>query len=377
MGKYDGIYSPAFVLEEALLKKNLELLRSVKERAGIKIILALKGFSMWRVFPMIREYLDGATASSLNEALLIHDKMGCRADTYCAAYIPSEFEQILKVSNHLVFNSLSEFERYKAFIGKYPDVSFGIRVNPGYSEVGTDLYNPATPGSRLGTPIENFTDGWPAELEGIHFHALCENNSYTLERVLDSFEEKFGHFLPNIKWVNMGGGHLITHKDYDIDHLVHILREFKERHNVEVILEPGSAIAWQTGDLVSTVLDIVDNAGVKILMTDISFTAHMPDTLEMPYRPAIEGASEPVEGKSACRIGGMSCLSGDFMKEYSFDNEIQVGDKIIFKDMMHYTMVKTTTFNGVGHPSIYILRENGAFELVKKFGYEDFRDRLS
>lgn len=377
MGKYDEINSPSFVLEESLLIKNLELLKSVKDRADIKIILALKGFSMWRVFPLIKEYLDGATASSLNEALLIQDKMGCKADTYCAAYIPAEFEQLLAVSNHIVFNSLSEFERYKPFIEKNPQVSFGIRVNPGYSEVGTDLYNPATPGSRLGTPIENFSNGWPTELEGIHFHALCENNSYTLERVLDSFEEKFGQYLPHIKWVNMGGGHLMTHQDYDIDHLVHIMKEFIERHQVEVILEPGSAIAWQTGDLVSTVLDVVENAGVKTLMMDISFTAHMPDTLEMPYRPAIENAFDPEEGKPTYRIGGMSCLSGDFMQEYSFNEEVQVGDQLIFKDMMHYTMVKTTTFNGVGHPSIYILKEDGSFELVKKFGYEDFRDRLS
>ncbi len=371
------IKTPAYILEEPLLIRNLELLKKVKDEAGISIILALKGFAMWSVFPLVKQYLDGGTASSLNEAKLINDKMGCKSHTYCAAYIPSEFEEILDLSEHLVFNSLSEYHRYRHYIAKYPKVSFGIRVNPGFSEVSTDLYNPALPGSRLGTPLDNFTEGWPDDLEGIHFHALCENNSYTLEKTLEAFELRFAHFLPKIKWVNMGGGHLITHSDYNPSHLITILKRFKEQYDVEVILEPGSAIAWQTGDLVSSVLDIVDNGKIKTLMLDISFTAHMPDTLEMPYRPRIEGASDPVDGKPTYRIGGMSCLSGDYLSEYSFDNEVQVGDKISFKDMIHYTMVKTTTFNGVGHPSICIKDGKGKIKVIKEFGYSDFRDRLS
>lgn len=371
------VKTPAFVLDKSLLIKNLELLKKVKDEAGVEIILALKGFAMWSVFPLVNDYLDGGTASSLNEAKLINDKMGCKSHTYCAAYIPGEFEEILGLSKHLVFNSLSEYHRYKHYIQKCPEVSFGIRVNPGFSEVKTDLYNPVLPGSRLGTPRENFTDGWPEGLEGIHFHSHCENNSYALEKTLEAFEMRFANFLPQMKWVNMGGGHLITHSDYNWSHLVTVLKRFREKYDVEVILEPGSAIAWQTGDLISSVLDVVDNGGIKTLMMDISFTAHMPDTLEMPYRPRIEGAGDPVEGKPTYRIGGMSCLSGDYMSAYSFDTEIREGDRIVFKDMMHYTMVKTTTFNGVGHPSICIKHPEGEIEIIREFGYSDFRDRLS
>jgi carboxynorspermidine decarboxylase len=371
-------FTPAFVLDENRLVNNLQLIDSIRKQAGIEIILALKGFSMWSVFPLIKQYLGGATASSLNEAKLINEYMNCKAHTYCAAYIPGEFNEIVQRSSHLVFNSIGEFERYKSSISLHPDVSFGLRVNPGYSEVGTDLYNPVLPGSRLGVSPDWLTNGWPKELEGIHFHSLCENNSLTLEKTLQSFEKLYGHFLPQIKWVNMGGGHLMTHKEYDKDHLINLLIDFKSRHNVDIILEPGSAIAWQTGYLCSTVLDIVENAGTKTLMMDISFTAHMPDTLEMPYRPAITGASDwDTKNPFSYRIGGMSCLSGDFMFEYSFDREINVGDVLIFEDMMHYTMVKTTTFNGVGHPSIVIQRSTGDFDLIKKFDYMDFKSRLS
>ncbi len=373
-----AVPSPAYVLDESLLIRNLELLRRVKEEAGVQIILALKGFAMWRVFPLVHRYLDGATASSLHEAMLIAGEMGCKAHTYCPVIVPQELDALLACSSHLTFNSLSEYQRYKEIVFARRDISWGIRVNPGYSDVGTDLYNPVTPGSRLGVPVEQFEDGWPEGLDGIHFHALCENDSYSLERVLDAFESRFGRFLHRLRWVNMGGGHLITREGYDHAHLIRLLRAFRERYDVEVILEPGSAIAWQTGDLVATVLDVVPNGGILTAMLDVSFTAHMPDTLEMPYRPAILGARDPQPGdRWVYRLGGTSCLSGDFMSEYSFDNELRPGDRIVLRDMIHYTMVKTTTFNGVRHPSIVIARPGQAPEIVKTFGYEDFKGRLS
>lgn len=378
MDLYERIESPAYILDESLLIKNLALIQSVKEEADISIILALKGFAMWSVFPLVGQYLDGATASSLHEAMLIHEHMGKKAHTYCAAYVPRDFEALLGVSEYMSFNSIAEYKRYKSYIEMHPEVSFGIRVNPGYSDVGTDLYNPCTPGSRLGVPFDHFGDELPKGIEGIHFHALCENDSYSLERVLKSLEDKFGHLLHQAKWVNMGGGHLMTRAGYDIAHLIQLLKAFKAKYNVKVILEPGSAVAWQTGDLLSTVLDIVDNQGVKTAMLDVSFTAHMPDTLEMPYKPVVQGAEmSPREGQYAYRLGGMSCLSGDYMTEYGFDQPLKAGDQIILKDMMHYTMVKTTTFNGVQHPSIVIVRQNGEVDIVRQFGYEDYKNRLS
>lgn len=374
---YSDIQSPAFILDESKLIKNLELIRSVKERAGVSIILALKGFSMWSVFPLVGKYLDGATASSLHEAMLIEEHMGQKAHTYCAAYVPRDFEQLLGISKYISFNSLGEYERYKHYISQHPEVSFGLRVNPGYSDVGTDLYNPSTPGSRLGVSHELLGDHWPEGLEGLHFHALCENDSYSLARVLSALEDRFGRYLHQLKWINMGGGHLMTREGYDLDHLVNLLKEFQKKYQIRIILEPGSAVAWQSGDLLSTVLDIVDNAGIKTAMLDVSFTAHMPDTLEMPYRPAVQGAKDPQEGRLGYRLGGMSCLAGDYLDEYVFDQPLKVGDHVILKDMMHYTMVKTTTFNGVQHPSIVIYTKDGDIKVVKEFTYEDFKGRLS
>jgi carboxynorspermidine decarboxylase len=277
----------------------------------------------------------------------------------------------------LTFNSLSQFERYKDKC-KAKGVSMGIRVNPQYSEVTTELYNPCSPNSRLGVSSEHFGEKLPEGLDGIHFHALCENDSYTLEKTLEAFEERFGHLVKQAKWVNFGGGHLMTREGYDIQHLVKVLKAFKDRYpNVEVILEPGSAFAWRTGYLVSRVLDIIENNGVKTAMLDVSFTAHMPDCLEMPYRPRIWGASDPQEGKPTYRIGGTSCLSGDYMFEYSFENPLQVGDRIVFDDMIHYTMVKTTMFNGVSHPCISMWTKNGEYKLIRRFEYEDYKRRLS
>lgn len=374
------IKSPAYVLEMKLLKKNLELIKSVQDQAGVSIILALKGFAMWRVFPLVAQYLKGATASSLWEARLIFEEMGKKAHTYSPAYLPNDFAEILQYSSHITFNSINEFHRYKNQVAAHPaKVSPGIRVNPEYSEVETDLYNPAAPGSRLGEVIDNFNGQLPNGVEGLHFHTLCESSSYELEKVLASFEDKFSGFFSQLKWVNFGGGHLMTRKDYDTNHLVQLLQGFRQRYpHLEVILEPGSAIAWETGVLISSVLDIIENRGVRTAILDVSFTAHMPDTLEMPYRPRITGADrDPVPGKPAYRMGGVSCLAGDYMTEYSFDHELQVGENIILEDMIHYTMVKTTTFNGVKHPDIVIWQEDDTVEIVREFGYEDYKQRLS
>ena len=375
---YSQIPSPAYVLEASLLRKNLELIRNVQERAGIDIILAFKGFAMWSTFPMVKQYLNGATASSLNEAILCYEEMGVKAHTYAPVYLPDEFEDIMRHSSHITFNSINQFRQYFPQVNSFPEnISCGIRVNPEYSDVETDLYNPSAPGSRLGETAEALGNGLPEGIEGLHFHTLCESDSYSLEKLLKVFESKFGHLLPHVKWVNMGGGHLMTRKGYDIDHLVDLLKTFKKKHNVEIILEPGSAIAWETGVLVSTVLDIVERRGVKTVMLDVSFTAHMPDTLEMPYRPKVVGATDPITGKPTYRLGGGSCLAGDFMSEYSFDKELQIGDLIIFEDMIHYTMVKTTMFNGVNHPCICIWTEDDQLRIVREFGYEDFKKRLS
>lgn len=368
---------PCYVLEEELLRKNLTLIKQVSETAGVEIILAFKGFAMWGAFPIVREYINGATASSLNEAQLCFEEMKTKSHTYCVAISEDEIDELLKYSSHITFNSLNQFNKYKAK-AQAAGVSCGIRVNPQYSEVTTELYNPCSPHSRLGMCIEHFGEKLPQKLEGLHFHALCENDSYTLEKTLQALEKKFAHLIKQAKWINMGGGHLMTKRGYDTNHLIQVLKAFKQRYpKIHVILEPGSAFAWQTGSLYSTVLDVVENNGVKTAIVDVSFTAHMPDCLEMPYRPKITGATDPVVGKPTYRIGGTSCLSGDFMFEYSFEHELKEGDTIVFEDMIHYTMVKTSTFNGVKHPSIGIWTKENTFKLLKKFGYTDYKNRLS
>jgi carboxynorspermidine decarboxylase len=377
MINYAQIPSPCYVLEEALLRKNLELLKRVQVEAGIDLIVALKGFSMYSTFPMVKQYLAGATASSLNEARLIYEEMGYKAHVYAPIYLEREFDEMMSYSSHLTFNSWRQFEQFKdRAIAN--GISCGIRINPQYSEVGTDMYNPCVPGSRLGVVRSTFPSELPKEIDGLHFHTLCENDSYTLERTLQAVEQHFGDLLPQVKWLNMGGGHLITRKGYDPDHLISLLKGFKAKYpNLTIILEPGSAIGWQTGVLVSEVQDIVDAQGIDVAILDVSFAAHMPDTLEMPYKPYIENAyHEPVEGKPTYRFGGMTCLAGDFMGDYSFDEPLTIGQKIVFSDMIHYTMVKTTTFNGVGLPSIGIWKEDQTFQLLKSFGYESFKDRL-
>jgi len=371
------IPSPSYVLEEKLLRRNLELLNRVQTESGAHIILALKGFSMYATFPMVAKYLSGATASSLNEARLIVEEMGCLAHSYAPAYKPEEFTDMMRYSSHITFNSLNQWNQFKPQIDKYRrKISCGIRINPQYAEVATDMYNPCIVGSRLGITRDLLGEKLPEGIEGLHSHTLCENDSYTLERTLVHIEEKFGDLLHQVKWLNLGGGHLMTREGYDHDHLIKQIKRLRETYNIEVILEPGSAIGWQTGYLVSTVLDIVDAQGVDVAILDVSFAAHMPDTLEMPYKPRIWGATDAVEGKPTYRMGGMTCLAGDFMGDYSFDQPLKIGDTVVFDDMIHYTMVKTTTFNGVGLPSIGIWKENDEFDLLKKFGFRTYKDRI-
>jgi carboxynorspermidine decarboxylase len=374
---YNKIPSSCYVLDESAFRRNLELIKSVKDRAEVEIILAFKAFAMWSVFPIVREYIPYSTASSLAEARLAYEEMGSPAHTYGPAYTDREFPEIVKCSSHITFNSLSQFERFYPQTQFY-NVSCGLRINPEFSDVETDLYNPCAPGSRLGVVAGLLGDQLPEGVEGLHFHTLCESSSYDLEKTLTVVEEKFGKYFNQIKWLNMGGGHLMTREGYDIEHLISLLQNFKVRHpHLQLILEPGSAFAWRTGVLVSSVVDVVENKGIKTAMLDVSFSCHMPDCLEMPYKPAIVGATDVADGKPAYRMGGNSCLSGDYYGSWSFDKELQIGDRIVFEDMIHYTMVKTTMFNGVSHPSIGMWTTNNEFKLIREFGYEDYKNRMS
>ena len=374
------IQSPAYVLDETLLRKNLSLIRSVKDRAEVEIILAFKAFALWKAFPIIKEYIAHSTASSPWEAQLALEEMGNKAHTYSPAYTEKDFPVIQACSSHITFNSLSQFERfYKKTLDNPTPISCGLRINPEYSAVETDLYNPAAPGSRLGIVREELGDRLPEGVEGLHFHTLCESSSYALEHTLQQVEAKFGKFLPQIEWLNMGGGHLITRDDYDVEHLILLLQTFKKKYpNLKIILEPGAAFVWQTGVLVASVVDIVYNKGIQTAILDVSFTCHMPDCLEMPYKPVVRGAcQEPVKGKPTYRLGGNSCLSGDFIGDWSFDHELQIGDKIIFEDMIHYTMVKTTMFNGVPHPDLCLWKADNSLEIYRRFTYEDYKGRMA
>ena len=378
MVNYAVIPSPSFVIDEERFRDNLSLIRRVADQSGAEIILAFKGFAMWGVFDILKEYFSGAAASSVHEARLCFEEIGSPAHTYSPVFRENDFDSIMKYSSHITFNSVAQFHKFSDVLKQNQNnISPGIRINPEFSEINHDLYNPCSPGSRLGVTADELDREFPGELEGLHFHVLFESDSFTLERVLKVVEEKFSKYFHRLKWINMGGGHLISGKNYDADHLIMILKEFKKRSGLHIILEPGSAFAWETGELVSTVEDVVVNQGIKTAILDVSFTAHMPDCLEMPYKPKILGATDPVPGREAYRLGGNSCLSGDFMGDWSFDHELKPGEKIIFLDMIHYTMVKTTTFNGVQHPSIGIWTNKGKFRLIKEFGYEDYRNRLS
>lgn len=382
---YDKLYSqiqtPVYVLEEEKLRRNLALIRDVAERADVEIILAFKAYALWKTFPIFKEYISSTTASSLSEARLALEEFGSPAHTYSPAYTEGEIERVARCSSHLTFNSLTQYERYheKAKAAQ-PALSMGLRVNPGYSEVGTALYNPCAPGTRFGVSADKLPPVLPADIEGFHCHCHCESGADVFERTLAHIEERFSPWFPQLKWINFGGGHLMTRSDYDVEHLIYILRSFHARYpHLHVIMEPGSAFAWQTGPLVSQVVDIVEDHGILTAILDVSFTCHMPDCLEMPYMPEVRGAKvveADSRGEHVYRLGGNSCLSGDFMASWQFDHDLRVGERIIFEDMLHYTTVKTNTFNGVGHPAIALLECGGDLRVLRRFGYEDYRDRM-
>ena len=368
--------SPIYICEEKLLKKNLEILEKVQIEADVSILLALKGFAMYSTFDICKKYLKGCCASGLNEALLASKEFGGEIHTYSPAFKPNEFEQISKISNHIVFNSFNQFIKYKNKVKSHN--SLGFRINPEYSSVNIDIYNPCGSYSRLGiTKKEFIKHKFPNEIEGLHFHALCEQNVDALEGVLNKFEKNFSKYFDKLKWINFGGGHHITRSDYDVDNLIKLLKDFKLRYpNLNIYLEPGEAIGWKIGYLEATILDIIHNE-IDIVILDTSAEAHMPDTLAMPYRAEIRDASDANIKEFTYRISGNTCLAGDIIGNYSFDKKLKIGDKIILEDMIHYTMVKTTTFNGINLPSIAIKREDGTIDIVKEFGYESYTDRLS
>ena len=359
------------------------MISEVARTGGIDIILAFKAYALWKTFPIFREYIRATTASSLSEAKLALLEFGSKAHTFSPAYTDYEIDEIAHCSSHLTFNSLSQYQRYHQRVRQAnSEISLGIRINPEYSEIETDLYNPCAPGTRFGVSADKLPEILPEDIEGFHCHCHCENGSDVFQRTLTHIEDKFAKWFPQIKWINFGGGHLMTRKDYDIPLLIQILTDFKKKYpNLHVILEPGSAFGWQTGSLVSQVVDVVEDKGIKTAILNVSFTCHMPDCLEMPYWPSVRNA-KVIEGRYdksipyLYRLGGNSCLSGDFMESWQFDHELQIGENIIFEDMLHYTTVKTNMFNGITHPSIGIVHLNGELEILKDFGYEDYRDRM-
>lgn len=379
------IATPVYLVREDALRRNLDIIADVSRRAGVKIIMAFKANALWRTFGIFREYGVVCTASSLNELRLGREFLCDRVHSYTPAYTPDTIGEFLAGSSHITFNSLAQWERFAPQLAEWNAthgadlrVSPGLRVNPRCSVVETDIYNPALPGSRFGEHAEALADGLPEGIEGLHFHALCEGSADDLRRVLETFESQFGRHIDRLRWVNMGGGHLMTREGYDRDALVSLLRAFRERHpGVEVILEPGSAFTWRTGDLLTSVVDIVENDGIRTAIIDASFACHMPDTLEMPYKPAITEAVDPAPGLPEYRLGGNSCLSGDFMGTWTFPRPLKPGDRLTLEDMNHYTTVKTTMFNGIQHPDIALQHSDGTIEMLRRFTYDDYRSRMS
>lgn len=373
---FTKVPTPSYVVDERLLIKNLEVLKKVQEEAGCRILLATKAFSMYETFPLIAKYLSGVTSSSLHEARLGYEEMGKEVHIYAAAYKEEEFSEIMHYCNHIVFNSFTQWHKYKDKVrSSSKPISCGLRINPEYAEVETELYNPCAPKSRMGITLEHFQEGDLEGIEGLHFHAMCEQNSDTLERILQVVEEKFGMYLHQMKWINFGGGHHITRSDYDIEKLIKCIKHIKKTYDIEVYLEPGEAVALNTGYLVSSVLETLHNE-IDIAILDTSAACHMPDVLEMPYRPQIIGGGLAEEKAYTYRLGSATCLSGDVIGDYSFDRPLKVGDRLVFCDMAHYTMVKNNTFNGINLPSIVLYSEEEGFKILKTFGYEDFKSRL-
>ena len=369
--------SPCWLLEEQKLIDNLKIIDYIKQKSGAKVLLALKGYALWKSFPILQPYLDGCCASGLHETKLAYETFGKEVHTYSPAFKEEEMKEIAMLSHHLVFNSPAQFEHFAQYAKDInPQLSLGLRINPEYSKSPKEIYNPCGLNSRLGTTLVNFDENILDRCDGLHFHVLCEQNADALENVLKHFEEKFGKYIPKMKWINFGGGHHITKKGYDVEKLIELINTFKHRYNVEVYLEPGEAIGWQTGSLMTTVLDIVHN-GMNIAILDSSAEAHMPDTIIMPYRAEVLDAGKAGEKSYTYRLAGNTCLAGDIMGDYSFDTPLNIGDKIIFLDQMHYTMVKATTFNGIKLPAIAIQRVDGKVDLVREFKYEDFKNRLS
>lgn len=380
LNTFDGLKRPAFILEEARLRRNLQLISHVAKDANVEIILAFKAYALWKTFPIFREYISATTASSLYEARLGKEEFGSATHTFSPAYTEYEIDAIAKCSSHLTFNSLTQMERFaNRALQANGSLSLGLRVNPEYSEVGTDIYNPCAPGTRFGVCSDKLPAILPDFIEGFHCHCHCESGSDVFVRTLSHIEEHFSTWFKQLKWINFGGGHLMTRKDYDVQLLVDTLNDFHHRYPwLKVILEPGSAFGWQTGPLVSQVVDIVDNKGIKTAILNVSFTCHMPDCLEMPYKPAVRFAKTLDEniGEHVYRLGGNSCLSGDFMGYWQFDHELTIGENVIFEDMLHYTTVKSNMFNGISHPSIMLAKENGELCLLKEFMFDDYKNRM-
>ncbi len=382
--KIEEIPTPFYIVYEEKLRRNLELISRVKQEAGVNIIMAFKANALWKTFPIIKEYVTDSTASSLNEMHLGNEELGGNVHSYCPAYTPETINEYLNGSSHITFNSVNQFNRFKADRDKQnatpgnKHVSPGLRVNPLCSVIETDIYNPALPGSRFGVTAEQLGNTLPEGIEGLHFHSLCESSSYDLQRVLEAFEQQFGKFLPQVKWVNMGGGHLMTRESYDVQHLIGLLHDFKSRYPwLNIIMEPGSAFTWRTGDLITSVVDVVDNQGVKTAIIDASFACHMPDCLEMPYKPAIAESVETDPSLPTYRLGGNSCLSGDYVGDWSFEKPLATGDRLTLEDMNHYTTVKTTMFNGIQHPSIVLCDKEGDCRYLRRFDYSDYKSRMS
>ena len=374
--------TPIYIIEEQRLRRNLELISEVAHRTGSEWILAFKAFALWKTFPIFREYISSTTASSLSEACLATNEFGAKAHTYSPAYKDEEFDEIVRCSSHLTFNSLTQYERFHK---RATTCSIGLRINPEYSEVATLLYNPCAPGTRFGVTADKLPEVLPSDIRGFHCHCHCESGAEVFGRTLHHIEEKFSKWFSQIEWINFGGGHLVTRKDYDIELLVTLIRDFSQKWpHLKILFEPGSAFAWQTGSLISSVVDIVEDKGILTAILDVSFTCHMPDCLEMPYFPEVRGANHIDEQLSyqlpnstnIYRLGGNSCLSGDFMGNWMFDHPLEIGEKVIFEDMIHYTTVKTNMFNGIQHPSIGMLKADGTMEILREFDYKDYRNRM-